>query len=222
MLSPSALTSIESETSALLFKIKFSESGMSHLLESLIGANWKKAEEFDDPARSDGILGVHSTSPGWVGPSHYGVLFRPPQHSVGTVPIRKESCLARDVLTLDSANFLFEFVNQSPLSIMLACGIAFVVGRFWYLDYQEAGRGKEQTKAIPGATPAGNATMLIAVLGSMLILAIETAGEYALEVSQEQSTVTVLFLRRAYRSRNNRGDSSFAVTSWWRRGDRLS
>ncbi len=66
MLSPSALTSIESETSALLFKIKFSESGMSHLLESLIGANWKKAEEFDDPARSDGILGVHSTSPvGW-------------------------------------------------------------------------------------------------------------------------------------------------------------
>ncbi len=98
------------------------------------------------------------------------------------------------MLTLDSANFLFEFVNQSPLSIMLACGIAFVVGRFWYLDYQEAGRGKEQTKAIPGATPAGNATMLIAVLGSMLILAIETAGEYALEVSQEQSTVTVLFL----------------------------
>jgi membrane protease YdiL (CAAX protease family) len=61
------------------------------------------------------------------------------------------------------------------------------------IDYRAALAGRPNNRALPGATSASTATVVIASLGALLILVAETGGEYVLGLSAEQSRMTVLF-----------------------------
>ena len=77
--------------------------------------------------------------------------------------------------------------------------------RLWLEDYRqnrqqvrrELAAGKSISPAIlrnglPGSTPARWQTNTIAVFGSLVILALEVAGEYRLDVVEDQTTMSVL------------------------------
>ncbi len=74
--------------------------------------------------------------------------------------------------------------------LILAGGI---VAKWWHEDYQAARRGAPHPRAFPGTTPAGTTAMLVAAGGALVLLAIETGGEYALGLTQQQSRMTGLF-----------------------------
>ena len=46
---------------------------------------------------------------------------------------------------------------------------------------------------LPGATPVRSLAVVIAVVGALVILGLEVAGEYGLDIVQEQTEVTLLF-----------------------------
>ena len=91
-------------------------------------------------------------------------------------------------------------------------GIAGYFFWFWLEDYRDnaqrirdrrtdhegsvAGSRKvadEFGKGMPGATPARWGAIVVAVLGALLILGTEVAGEYQLGVVADQSTMSILF-----------------------------
>lgn len=81
--------------------------------------------------------------------------------------------------------------NPTVIAVMIAAAAyAFWV---WRSDLQAAKAGTPNPKAFPGATPWANPWLLVAVAGSLVLLGLETWGEYALGVSGEQKNITVLF-----------------------------
>jgi uncharacterized protein len=68
-----------------------------------------------------------------------------------------------------------------------------VVARWWRDDYRAARQGKPVPQAFPGATSASVRSVLIAAGGALVLLTGETAGEYALGLTSQQSQMTVLF-----------------------------
>lgn len=65
--------------------------------------------------------------------------------------------------------------------------------KLWRDDYRATVAGSPPPNALPGATPASSKAIVIAVIGALILLAGETGGEIALGLSDEQSTITVLF-----------------------------
>ena len=83
--------------------------------------------------------------------------------------------------------------QDNPLllaGMIVAAGITL---KWWGDDYRAARRGEPNARAFPGATPTGGLIMSVAVAGSLLLLAIETGGEYALGLTAQQSHMTALF-----------------------------
>ncbi|REJ64670.1 MAG: CPBP family intramembrane metalloprotease [Planctomycetota bacterium] len=80
---------------------------------------------------------------------------------------------------------------DSPWIVLAAVVAAAFAFRLWLKDYQAQAGGETLTAALPGATPVANWVTLLAVGGVLVLLAIETAGEYALGVVDEQSTMTL-------------------------------
>jgi membrane protease YdiL (CAAX protease family) len=68
-----------------------------------------------------------------------------------------------------------------------------VVAKWWRDDYLAARQGTPHPRAFPGATPASVRALLIAAAGALLLLAVETAGESALGLTAQQSSLTALF-----------------------------
>lgn len=85
-------------------------------------------------------------------------------------------------------------MNQdTPLLLLgLVLGTGYVA-KLWLDDYCAAARGTPTRAALPGATPASINAIALAVLGSLALLALETAGESALGLTEQQSQMTVLF-----------------------------
>lgn len=84
-------------------------------------------------------------------------------------------------------------MNDHPalLALMIAAGLyAFSL---WRQDYLARRAGTPNPRALPGATPAPLKAGVIAALGALIILGLETAGEIRLGLSGEQSTLTALF-----------------------------
>src|SRR5687768_9148398 len=79
-----------------------------------------------------------------------------------------------------------------PLLLLLLTAAGIHAGRLWHADRRAARAGQPHPAAMPGATDAPRAAVAIAVAGAMLILALETAGEYALDLTAQQSRMTVL------------------------------
>ena len=85
---------------------------------------------------------------------------------------------------------------MGPNNPWLLAGLIIMVGimaRWWRDDYRAARRGNPNPRAFPGTTPANRAALLVAVAGALVLLAGETAGEYALGLSGEQTRISVLF-----------------------------
>jgi len=85
-------------------------------------------------------------------------------------------------------------MQENPLFIVImavACGYVF---KIWLEDYRGAATGKPNPKALPGATAVARPWVWIGVAGALVLVGVETAGEYALGVSAEQKTITWIFL----------------------------
>jgi membrane protease YdiL (CAAX protease family) len=84
-------------------------------------------------------------------------------------------------------------MNDHPALILLMTVIGAYVLHIWRDDYRAALNGNPNPGKLPGATPTTARACLIAVAGALVILALETWGEIHLGLSEEQSTITVLF-----------------------------
>lgn len=73
---------------------------------------------------------------------------------------------------------------------LLGCYIA----RLWWMDFKSWSRGEEDTGRLPGATAARPLWIVIGILGALVLVLIETLGEYRLGVVTEQTEVTVVAL----------------------------
>ena len=76
--------------------------------------------------------------------------------------------------------------------LVLLAGSAYVA-RLWLMDYRAARAGAPLPQALPGATPANPRAVMLACAGALFLLGVETVGEFALGISQQQSRITVLF-----------------------------
>lgn len=83
---------------------------------------------------------------------------------------------------------------DSPWMILLSGGAALFLLKMWLDDYRAQQQGVVKPGAIPGATPAPMKILLVAALGSLLLVGIESLGEVALGTADEQQTVAWLVL----------------------------
>ncbi len=84
-------------------------------------------------------------------------------------------------------------MTDNPLLILLTLGIAGYVFKLWLDDYRRTEGDTPPPGALPGARPSTAAAVLVAAGGALVILAVETGGEYALDIVEDQSEITVLF-----------------------------
>ncbi|PXA05633.1 CPBP family intramembrane metalloprotease [Coraliomargarita sinensis] len=83
---------------------------------------------------------------------------------------------------------------ENPIMILLYVGIAAYVGNMYWGDYKAQKDGEVNESAMPGAFRASVPAFLIATIGALLILAVETGGEIALGVASEQSEMVWYFV----------------------------
>ncbi len=81
-----------------------------------------------------------------------------------------------------------------PLFLLLMTAAGLYAARIWSCDRRAArASGNSVVQALPGATDAPALASLIAVAGSLVLLAAETLGEKALGLTAQQSRMTWLF-----------------------------
>jgi membrane protease YdiL (CAAX protease family) len=80
-----------------------------------------------------------------------------------------------------------------PLLLALLTAASLYLAKLWRDDLRAAKAGRPQRAALPGATPASPLSVTIAIAGALVLVAVETAGEFALGISAEQSRMTWLF-----------------------------
>ncbi len=84
-------------------------------------------------------------------------------------------------------------MSDQPLFLLLLIAAAAYVAKLWRDDCREVLAGRPNPRALPGATPAPRRALVIAVLGALVLLALETWGEIRLGIAGEQSRMTALF-----------------------------
>lgn len=80
-------------------------------------------------------------------------------------------------------------MTENPIMILLYVGIAAYVGNMYWSDYKAQRGGEPKEGAMPGAFQTTIAAVLVGVLGSLVLLGVETGGEIALGITAEQSEV---------------------------------
>ncbi len=80
-----------------------------------------------------------------------------------------------------------------PILLVLLIIAGLYVGWLWRGDLQAAHAGKPHPNAFPGARPANRQATVIAIIGALLLVALETVGEYQLGIAGEQTRMTWLF-----------------------------
>ena len=78
-------------------------------------------------------------------------------------------------------------MTENPIMILVYLGVAAYVLNMYWGDLKLDRAGQPTGNSMPGATTFGWQVSLIAVLGSLLLLAGETCGELALGIADEQS-----------------------------------
>ncbi len=84
-------------------------------------------------------------------------------------------------------------MTHDPLFLILMIAASLYMVHLWRSDYRAAQAGRAEPRALPGATPASLVACVIAAIGALVILAAETIGEIQLGLSEQQSSITVLF-----------------------------
>jgi hypothetical protein len=85
-------------------------------------------------------------------------------------------------------------MNENPLVIVLYVGVAMYVGKMYWGDFLAAKAGKPNASALPGAVAASLGAFVIGTLGALFLLGVETGGEIALDVVDEQSDMVWFFV----------------------------
>ncbi|WPJ98154.1 CPBP family intramembrane glutamic endopeptidase [Coraliomargarita algicola] len=85
-------------------------------------------------------------------------------------------------------------MNENPFMILLYVGVAAYVGNMYWGDYKASRAGQPNSGAMPGATSVSLPAYIIGVLGALLLLGVETGGEIALGVADEQSEMVWFFV----------------------------
>lgn len=83
--------------------------------------------------------------------------------------------------------------QDNPLLLLVMIAAAAYLGKAWLEDLQAARIGKPNPRAFPGAASVSRPVIVLAVIGTLLLLAAETLGEEALGLTAEQSQMTALF-----------------------------
>lgn len=83
--------------------------------------------------------------------------------------------------------------NDHPLLLLAMIGVAGFLARAWWRDMQAARHEPRDPRAFPGARPAGRGLLVLAIAGTLVLVAAETIGEIALGLAAHQSEMTVLF-----------------------------
>lgn len=78
---------------------------------------------------------------------------------------------------------------DDPWINLIYGGAAGWLGWMFWQDLQAARQGKPKPQALPGAVPVAPKVVVWGILGALLIVALETAGELLLGVSERQSTL---------------------------------
>lgn len=81
---------------------------------------------------------------------------------------------------------------NNPGLLALVTAAALYVLKLWCDDQRAARGGHPHPRALPGATAAPRRAVVIAIVGALLLVALETAGEVVLGVAAEQSRMTWL------------------------------
>jgi membrane protease YdiL (CAAX protease family) len=84
-------------------------------------------------------------------------------------------------------------MNNNPLLLLLLGAAGLYAGKIWWDDLNAAKRGTPKPGALPGATPATPLAVGIAIVGALILLTVETAGENALGLSAQQTKITWFF-----------------------------
>jgi membrane protease YdiL (CAAX protease family) len=84
-------------------------------------------------------------------------------------------------------------MNDHPVFLLIMLTIGSYVANLWREDLIAWRAEYPSGGALPGATTCSAKACIIAIAGALVILAIETGGEIALGLDDEQSTITVLF-----------------------------
>jgi uncharacterized protein len=84
--------------------------------------------------------------------------------------------------------------QDDPLLILAIAGLTAYVFYVWLGDFRRGRTGAPDPRAFPGATPCSRVAVVVAVAGALVLLGMETGGEYMLGVSQQQSNITALYL----------------------------
>jgi len=84
-------------------------------------------------------------------------------------------------------------MTHDPLLLILMIAASLYMVHLWRSDYRAAQAGHDEPRPLPGATPAPLVACVIAAIGALIILAVETIGEIQLGLSAQQSSITVLF-----------------------------
>lgn len=86
-------------------------------------------------------------------------------------------------------------MSQDPFGVVFYFIVTLWLGNMWWRDYRDAKKNPENLdKVLPGATPCTLKPILIAVAGTLLLLALETYGEIRLGIAEEQSDISYFFL----------------------------
>ena len=85
-------------------------------------------------------------------------------------------------------------MNQNPITILLITGLTIYIAIYWWNDTKKSLLGQHEPSSLPGAYPTTAIALFIAIIGSLVILAIETCGELLLGIAEKQSTISWLFL----------------------------
>ena len=85
-------------------------------------------------------------------------------------------------------------MNENPLMILLYVGVAAYVGQIYWGDYKAVKSGHAQVGAMSGAVAAPLGAFIIGTLGALLLLGVETGGEIALGLVDEQSEMVWFFV----------------------------
>lgn len=85
-------------------------------------------------------------------------------------------------------------LNENPLMILLYVAIAAFLLHMYWGDYQADRSGTPNPKAMPGARGFSWNIAVMGILGSLFLLGVETGGEQALGISEEQSEMVWYFV----------------------------
>lgn len=83
---------------------------------------------------------------------------------------------------------------DDPVLNILVFLLSLYLLRMYLQDVRSWKEGKPHPKALPGATTANRTIILIGIVGALIILGIEVAGEVVLGVYEEQSTLAWISL----------------------------